>query len=330
MKRLKRRELSPFNLSMLDCISCGFGAIILLYVLVQGSTEQVISEIREDLTSVLRAKENAMYEMRGQVAVDTLDLKSLEEQLSKVEVELARLQGNLATARGEFESSKSHARKQAAERDELQEALLRLDTTRVPTPVKPESVVAGVPADSRYLIFIVDTSGSMRGYQSMVSAKLAEVIQIFPNVTGLQLLDADGLYVQRGSEKMWIKDSPAARQAMVAAYEGYSTNSSSNPAPGIIRAIRDFYDGEKKISLIVLGDEMQSSDVGQFLNIVGRANPRQRDGQRLVRIHAVGFPTDAYDTDSGRGFSDIMRLLTQLHDGAFIGLNRESIERRRR
>ena len=31
--RLKRRETEVFSLSFLDCICCGFGAIILIFVL---------------------------------------------------------------------------------------------------------------------------------------------------------------------------------------------------------------------------------------------------------------------------------------------------------
>ena len=51
----KRRELNVFSLSFLDIMSCGFGAVILIFIIINHSTEisnleinaQLLAEIKE-------------------------------------------------------------------------------------------------------------------------------------------------------------------------------------------------------------------------------------------------------------------------------------------
>ena len=47
--KLRRRETEVFTLSFLDCICCGFGAIILLLVLTEFGSPVVFEKSRKDL-----------------------------------------------------------------------------------------------------------------------------------------------------------------------------------------------------------------------------------------------------------------------------------------
>jgi len=49
----RRSELEIFSLSFLDCICCGFGAIILLFVLSKFGQPIKIEELRQDLTALI-------------------------------------------------------------------------------------------------------------------------------------------------------------------------------------------------------------------------------------------------------------------------------------
>ena len=49
----KRRQAQVFNLSFLDVVSCGFGAIILLLVLTKSSELVVLEEVSENLESMV-------------------------------------------------------------------------------------------------------------------------------------------------------------------------------------------------------------------------------------------------------------------------------------
>ena len=42
MRARTKRENADFGLSFLDCICCGFGAIVLLFVITMGSANQMI------------------------------------------------------------------------------------------------------------------------------------------------------------------------------------------------------------------------------------------------------------------------------------------------
>ena len=50
---IKRREFEVFSLSFLDCICCGFGAIILLFILSVATTKTKVNESKQQLQKVL-------------------------------------------------------------------------------------------------------------------------------------------------------------------------------------------------------------------------------------------------------------------------------------
>ena len=93
--RSRRRDIEIFSLSFLDCICCGFGAIILLFVLSKFAEPLIIEEVREDLQSVVIRLEEELLKMQGETVVLNRDLEDKKEQLSKEKIRLARLQGDL-------------------------------------------------------------------------------------------------------------------------------------------------------------------------------------------------------------------------------------------
>jgi hypothetical protein len=51
--RKKRRDAEAFSLSFLDCICCGFGAIILLLVLSKIYEPVIVEKSEQDLTALI-------------------------------------------------------------------------------------------------------------------------------------------------------------------------------------------------------------------------------------------------------------------------------------
>ncbi|MBW2205480.1 MAG: VWA domain-containing protein, partial [Deltaproteobacteria bacterium] len=107
--RKQRRDNQVFSLSFLDCICCGFGAIILLFVLSKFAEPVIIEEVRDDLQSVIARLQEERHEIRGQTHVLNRKLTHLKEQVSKERERLARLQGDLSNIEGEFAASKKNA-----------------------------------------------------------------------------------------------------------------------------------------------------------------------------------------------------------------------------
>lgn len=79
----RRRDIDIFSLSFLDCICCGFGAIILLFVLSKFAEPVVIEQIKENMQAEIVRLENELVEIRGDSQILNRDLTSKKEQLSK-------------------------------------------------------------------------------------------------------------------------------------------------------------------------------------------------------------------------------------------------------
>jgi hypothetical protein len=75
----------------------------------------------------------------------------------------------------------------------------------------------------------------------------------------------------------------------------------------------------------VLGDEFSGNSISEVVDTVDRINTNGANGERLVRIHAIGFPVifsqpPRYQT-TGIRFATLMRELTKRNGGTFVGLN---------
>jgi hypothetical protein len=290
----------------------------------------IIEKVQEDYHGVIARLEEELSVIRGETQVLNRELEGKKEQLSDEKVKLARLQGDLSEIEGQFAGSKQDAEVQnkiegslARALQELTEEMKRLLKKR---PRRVESSVGGIPVDSEYIIFIVDTSGSMQRYAwRLVQKKLQETLKVYPKVKGLQVMNDMGVYMFSQYRGKWIPDSPARRKAIVSRLRTWSPFSNSSPVEGITAAIRAFYDPGKRISLYVFGDEYSGDEIQPVIEEVDRINKAGPDGSPRVRVHAVGFPVLVEDPrgigHTGRRFATLMRVLCQKNGGTFVGLN---------
>src|SRR5688500_132959 len=63
---IRRRQVQVFSLSFLDCICCGFGAIILIFVLSIDSREKEKLQTLQDIQRMLAEKAAALTQIRSQ------------------------------------------------------------------------------------------------------------------------------------------------------------------------------------------------------------------------------------------------------------------------
>ena len=330
--KLRRRNIEVFSLSFLDCICCGFGAIILLFVLSKFAQPTIIEKVREDLQSVILELEEEIHEIRGESNVLNRKLESKKEQLSDEKKKIARLQTDLSKIEGEFAASKKNAAVQnliegrlARALQELTEEMKRLKKRQLRKKV--DRSIGGIPVDSEYIIFIIDTSGSMQRYAwRLAQQKLRETLEVYPKVKGIQIMNDMGDYMFTQYRGKWIPDTPARRKAIIKTMITWRPFSNSSPVEGITAAIRTYHDPKKKISLYVFGDEYSGYDPESVIREVDRINREGPGGERLVRIHAGGFPVLIADArgigKTGERFATLMRALCQKNGGTFVGLNR--------
>jgi archaellum component FlaC len=165
--RNRRRQTEVFNLSFLDVISCGFGAIILLLVISKISEPRVIEQTNVDLSGLVVQLEEELHEIRGETQILNRELIAKQEQLSENKEKLARLQGALTNIEGQYNLASTASDAQSLIEDELQSAKQELNEemrkllTNYQRP-KEDALIGGIPVDSEYIIFVIDTSGSMQ------------------------------------------------------------------------------------------------------------------------------------------------------------------------
>jgi len=321
----KRRDIEVFSLSFLDCICCGFGAVILLFVLSKQAEPVVLERQSEDLTKVIEKLEEELFELRGTTRTLNRELTAKKEVLSETTNRVARLQGDFSDVQGEFKGSKDNATVQNTIESKLTSALQELTEEMqrlLASQPKKNTSVGGIPVDSEYIIFIIDTSGSMYNYAwPLVIQKIRETLEIYPEVKGIQVMNDMGQYMFSQYRGKWIPDTPARRNAIVTRLRTWNPFSNSSPVEGIGAAIQTYYQPGRKISLYVFGDEFTGPSIDTVVKTVDKINKEDAEGNRLVRIHAVGFPVQFSRPDgifvTGERFSTLMRLLCHKNGGAY-------------
>jgi hypothetical protein len=330
--RRKRRNVEAFSLSFLDCICCGFGAIILLLVLSKIYEPVIIEKTQDDLESLIALLQQELFEIRGETAVINRDLDDVREQTSSTKLRLARLQGELNTVQGQYAATQREAESTFDEGD-LRRTKQRLtDEMRRLQPYyrrADDDAVAGIPVDSEYVIFVIDTSGSMHQFNwPRAIRKLNETLDVYPQVKGIQIMNDNGSYMFKQYAGQWIPDTPGRRDAIRNTMRNWRPFSDSNPADGIIYAISTFWSPDKKISIYVFGDEFSGRSVEAVVRQIDAVNREDANGNRMVRIHAVGFPfyfdPGRQPSDTTRRFAQLMRILTERNGGTFVALSNEN------
>ena len=187
-------------------------------------------------------------------------------------------------------------------------------------------LIGGIPVDSDYIIFVIDTSGSMYSYAwERVLKEVQATLSIYPQVKGIQVMNDMGNYMFSSFRGKWIPDSPARRKVILQNLRSWSIFSNSSPVEGIERAIRAFAAPGKKISIYVFGDEFTGNSIAAVVDAVDRINREDANGNRLVRIHAVGFPVQfiraPHLQTTGIRFATLMRELTRRNGGTFVALS---------
>ena len=324
--RRSRRNLPEASLSFLDVISCGFGAIVLLLIIARVGDPGILDKLEEQLLGSVQELQARLFDIRGENETISEQLKSREEQLSELRDRVARLQARLSSVRTQ---SRQQSLSQSQEEQQLRLAVQvlseEMERLQVSSSVDNQ-LIGGVPVDSEYIIFVIDTSGSMQSAAwRKVQQEMINILDIYPQVKGIQVLNDMGQYMFTSHRGRWIDDSPAMRDRIISTLAGWAPFSNSSPVEGIESAIKAFYKRGQKISIYTLGDDFQGRSIRNVVKAVDSLNRAHRGADRLVRIHAIGFPVHfpagGLPTQSAVRFAALMRELSYNNGGTFIGLN---------
>ncbi len=327
MKRA-RRPTVEISISFLDVISCGFGAIVLLLLIAK--TVEFTSQGQNQTTDQnkgIAVLQEELFSLRGETKKMVQTLASKKEQLSSLEDSIARLREQLASVNRQLQSI---AEADTTERDELllAQQILSEEMQRLQTRARPTAnqLIGGIPVDSEYLVFIIDTSGSMVDFAwPKVRKEMINILDIHPTVKGIQVMNDMGDYMFPSYRGKWLPDTPGRRRVIIKQMTHWRPFSNSSPVEGIERAIRAFYASDKKISLYVFGDDFTGGSIHRVLTTVDQSNRQRGRQNQRVRIHTIGFPVHFLvpggRMDSASRFAALMRELSYRNGGTFVGLN---------
>lgn len=311
----KRREMEIFNMSFLDVISCGFGAIVLLILISRsGETE---SEVTIDTAAVL----GKTFEVEEVIK----QLSTLEQQLElKIAENLGSNESNIALNASkliELEESEAFSAQLIRERQALSETQKTLDSISLNANSAPErdtDEVGGIPVDSEFVVFVIDTSGSMGAIWPQVRSTLVNILNIHPEVRGFQILNDNGQHLVSAFTNKWIPDTDVNRRSAIRSIQRPSGASNSSPMEGLLFAIDTYAQNPReKVSIYVFGDDYSGGSYDQEVALVDNLNTFGINGnRRRAKIHAVGFLVSSQKAR----FSTLMREITYRNRGTFLAL----------
>src|SRR6188474_2068758 len=324
----KRREFEVFTLSFLDCICCGFGAIILLLVLTDVGQPIVIERSEKDLKGQIDALQRQLFDLRGETEILNRELQGRVKEKDAEKQKAAILAGDLSKIRGEFKASMGDA----AVANKVEQELVAVYQTltaeqarllkNAPKRIDTTPAVGGIPVDSEWIIFVIDTSGSMQA-DNWENAQnvMKEILDIYPKVKGLQILDDEGKPMFSSTKGQWLSDTPAQRAKILSTMVNWKAYSNSSPVEGIGAAVQGWWSADKKISVYVIGDDFTGSSIEAALQAVRKYNPVDRQGRHKIRIHAIGMPDGPNSPPFiNSRFAALMRAMCDDNEGTFVGL----------
>ena len=302
-----------FGLAFLDVIACGFGAIVLLLLITRPAPTEVADE--------------------GRASMDAMALEEAADLVGRLRARWEALQARLAeaperpaAAGGEAPALEEAIRLAGERLEQLQRAnrglarveeSLRRATLRTPAPaIERDPEVGGIPVDSEYVIFIVDTSGSMKSIWGTVMDVMGRVLDIHPKVSGFQILNDNGAYLIGGYRRRWIRDTPKLRASILNALRRWGAMSNSSPVEGLQTALRTYARREEKIAIYIFGDDFRGASYDRVMETLRELNVDRATGRNRVRVHAVGFVSSRIHDR----YATLMREVTRSHDGAFLAL----------
>jgi len=311
---VKRRRSSGeiFGLAFLDIIACGFGAMVLLLLVTRPTPIEVGEEARP--TGDTAALEDAEHRVRR--------LRARWEALLAMPPP-----GLPAETGGENPALEAAIRLAGAQLDRLRrdnrglervEASLRRATLRTPAPARARAPeVGGIPVDREYVIFILDTSGSMQSIWPEVMEVMERILDIHPTIRGFQVLNDNGAYLIGGYRKKWIRDTPKLRRSVLNALRNWNAMSNSSPVEGLRTALRTYAHQKGRGAIYIFGDDFSGgSSYDQVLKTLSDLNLDPATGSTRVRVHAVGFVSSQIHDR----YATLMREVTRNHDGTFLAL----------
>ena len=176
---MRRRPLSPFSLSFLDIMFCGFGAVVLLVLIINADTVQARNEVFADLraevvrieSEVIVGREN-MIERRNSLEATDKQIVVTQGDAQRVINNTLKIEAGLTDLNLETSASKAHINKLKTDLKGLDKATQTLSKAQQAQKKQGEKVyqfsgdgdrqyLTGLKLGGKRILIMLDASASM-------------------------------------------------------------------------------------------------------------------------------------------------------------------------
>ena len=170
--RHRDRFLNPFGLSFLDVMSCGLGAAVLLFLIIDHNLSE-LAHASESGEADVQILEQSIQEEEDQIAERQRQLQQLQRDLKK----LARERVAAITTQAELQASKPRASDTSQLEKEVRRQKERVQQAKTSQQVRTREgegqrqYVAGFRVEGRRILILLDRSASM------MDAEIATIIR---------------------------------------------------------------------------------------------------------------------------------------------------------
>ena len=304
---MRREAPDAFGTAFLDIISCGFGAIVLLILIFkfEPDVSGLASVKNDDANAKIKQLYGLVDELKAEQAIDSEQsakakaamLKTAQAKLERAMAETAKLQQTSSELKKQLGALQKQIKKQ------------QIAGTSEGDQSRQDDEVGGIPVDRDYVIFIVDTSGSMKEIWHKVMREIDNILTVHPQLKGFQVINDNGNYLVSGYAGKWMKDTPSMRKRAMKLFSSWASISNSSPVEGIETALTRYSKYTKDLSIYVIGDDFTGTNFDQVI-----LRTRQLNKGR-ARIHALNFISPNASTDR---FSTLMREICRENQGTFL------------
>ncbi len=307
----RTREIEIFSLSFLDIISCAFGAIILILLVIKKG-----DSIPKQNLDFNKVEANIIEKLEVTQNIEKLKAENilLSSFINKKSERIEKLNGQLEQQISKIENNALLNKKNQNSITNLKLATTSLSEAKNKVGDKKEKgkEVGGIPVDSEHVVFIIDTSGSMKAIWDKVTKELVNILNIHPKVKGFQILNDNGQHLLGAYENKWIPDTPSKRNNIIKILKNWNSASNSSPVEGLEIALKRYTSKKHNTSIYIFGDEFTGGSYTPVFSTIKKLSTKKN-----IRINGIGFISLGATNDR---FATLMREIAENNNGSFLAL----------
>jgi len=303
-------------MSFLDIMACGFGALVLILL---------ISEFQETEIKVVINDANKLLDTNDLMETRINELSVIDDKIDTELIELSQINNNIKKLKIILKKRQLISKNLNDLASDNEYSINKKRSAKQNQPIE-QNEASGIKIDSRYLVFIIDNSGSMQtsGPWSRVLQEIDSIIQTFPSLEGYLILNDAGKTIHGGSP--WLKPSKSNRSTSINLLKANPNKymSLSNPVIALKVAINRYGVNYKDVGVFVVGDDvLDNNRIENISNDILKLNSLP-GGLKKVRINAIAFLTakdEAIYEQQNMNYLILMRELTEQSGGALVVVN---------